>query len=79
MMFSWFPLEAGTMNNWEYEFEGYSLGRYVMVLYTFAMNGHTEKIYGEIPVSRAKIGALFGVIGGLAAMATALLGVLICL
>ena len=24
------------MNNWEYEFEGYSLGRYVMVLYTFA-------------------------------------------
>ena len=37
MMFSWFPLEAGTMNNWEYEFEGYSLGRYVMVLYTFAM------------------------------------------
>ena len=48
-------------------------------VYTFAMNGHTEKIYGEIPVSRAKIGALFGVIGGLAAMATALLGVLICL
>ena len=37
MMFSWFPLEAGSMNNWNYEFEGYSLGRYVMVLYTFAM------------------------------------------
>lgn len=37
MMFSWFPLEAGTMNKWEYEFEGYSLGRYIMVLYTFAM------------------------------------------
>lgn len=37
MMFSWFPLEAGTMNNWEYEFEGYSLGRYIMVIYTFAM------------------------------------------
>jgi len=37
MMFSWFPLEAGSMNNWEYEFEGYSLGRYIMVLYTFAM------------------------------------------
>lgn len=37
MMFSWFPLEANTMNNWEYEFEGYSLGRYIMVLYTFAM------------------------------------------
>ena len=37
MMFSWFPLEAGTMNNWDYEFEGYSLGRYIMVLYSFAM------------------------------------------
>lgn len=36
MMFSWFPLEANTMNNWEYDFEGYSLGRYIMVLYTFA-------------------------------------------
>ena len=37
MMFSWFPLEAGSMNKWEYEFEGYSLGRYIMVLYSFAM------------------------------------------
>lgn len=37
MMFSWFPLEAGSMNNWDYEFEGYSLGRYIMVIYTFAM------------------------------------------
>lgn len=37
MMFSWFPLEANTMNKWEYEFEGYSMGRYVMVLYSFAM------------------------------------------
>ena len=37
MMFSWFPLEANTMSGWEYEFEGYSLGRYIMVLYTFAM------------------------------------------
>ncbi|MCQ2485048.1 MAG: condensation domain-containing protein [Clostridia bacterium] len=37
MMFSWFPLEANTMNNWEYEFEGYSLDRYFIVLYTFAM------------------------------------------
>ncbi len=37
MMFSWFPLEAGTMNNWDYQFEGYCLGRYIMVIYTFAM------------------------------------------
>lgn len=37
MMFSWFPLEADTMNKWDYEFVGYGIGRYVMVLYTFAM------------------------------------------
>ncbi len=37
MMFSWFPLEENTMNNWNYEFVGYGIGRYVMVLYTFAM------------------------------------------
>lgn len=37
MMFSWFPLEENTMNNWEYEYEGYNVGRYVMVLYSFAM------------------------------------------
>lgn len=37
MMFSWFPLEADSMSSWKYEFEGYSLGRYIMVLYTFAM------------------------------------------
>lgn len=37
MMFSWFPLESTTMNNWDYEFVGYGIGRYIMVLYTFAM------------------------------------------
>lgn len=37
MMFSWFPLEAGTMNDWDYEFSGYSIGRYVMPLYSYAM------------------------------------------
>ncbi len=37
MMFSWFPLEADTMNGWEYEFNGYCLGRYVMPLYSYAM------------------------------------------
>ena len=37
MMFSWFPLSESTMNNWEYEYTGYGLGRYIMVLYTFAM------------------------------------------
>ena len=37
MMFSWFPLDEGSMNKWDYEFVGYGIGRYVMVLYTFAM------------------------------------------
>ena len=36
MMFSWFPIVENSMNNWEYEFEGYNLGRYIMVIYTFA-------------------------------------------
>ncbi len=37
MMFSWFPLENDTMNGWEYEFHGYSIGHYVMPLYTYTM------------------------------------------
>ena len=37
MMFSWFPLDENTMNGWNYEFSGYSIGRYVMPLYTYAM------------------------------------------
>lgn len=37
MMFSWFPLSKDTMNGWDYEFTGYSLGRYIMPLYSFAM------------------------------------------
>ncbi|MBR0120489.1 MAG: hypothetical protein IJM10_01750 [Clostridia bacterium] len=41
MMFSWFPLEDDTMNGWEYEFHSYSLGRYVMPLYTYTMKDST--------------------------------------
>lgn len=41
MMFSWFPLENDTMNGWEYEFHSYSLGRYVMPLYTYSMKDST--------------------------------------
>ncbi len=48
-------------------------------VYTFAMNGYTEKIYGEVPVSRKKLAILFGAIAAAAAFATALLGVLICM
>ena len=43
MMFSWFPLEGDTMNGWDYEFVGYGIGRYVMVLYTFAMKDVKNK------------------------------------
>ena len=28
-------------------------------LYTFAMNGHTGKVYGELPISYAKLAILF--------------------
>ena len=42
MMFSWFPIGKDTMNGWDYEFSGYSLGRYIMPLYSFAMyDSHT--------------------------------------
>ncbi|MBR4765826.1 MAG: hypothetical protein IK085_03565 [Clostridia bacterium] len=41
MMFSWFPLEDDTMNGWEYEFHGYSIGHYVMPLYTYTMKDST--------------------------------------
>ncbi len=67
MMFSWFPLEDGTMNNWDYEFIGYGIGRYVMVLYTFAMkdvkNGtikityqHRTKFISEEDIDRMQAG-----------------------
>ncbi|HAY73339.1 MAG TPA: hypothetical protein DCY31_05755 [Ruminococcaceae bacterium] len=37
MMFSWLPIDEKSMNGWDYEYVGYGLGRYIMVLYTFAM------------------------------------------
>lgn len=39
-------------------------------IYTFAMNGHTGKIYGELPISRVKLALLFA---GLTAALTPLL------
>ncbi len=42
MMFSWMPINEKSINGWEYEYVGYGLGRYIMVLYTFAMkDAHT--------------------------------------
>lgn len=43
MMFSWMPINEKSINGWEYEYVGYGLGRYIMVLYTFAMkDAHTR-------------------------------------
>ncbi len=44
--------------------------------YTYAMNGHTGKIYGELPVSRGKLWALFG---GICAAVTAVVGAIVAL
>ena len=67
MMFSWLPFEKNTINNWDYEFVGYSIGRYIMVLYTFAMkdvkNGtikityqHRTKFISEEDIDRMQEG-----------------------
>jgi len=46
--------------------------------FTFAMNGYTEKIYGELPISFAKIAILFGsIILGATAILTILGGLLL--
>ena len=37
MMFSWLPLEPDSLNGWDYEFTGYSMGRYCLPLYSYAM------------------------------------------
>ncbi len=47
--------------------------------YTFAMNGHTEKIYGELPISGGKMALLGSLVGIAVAALTALLGVLLCM
>ena len=44
--------------------------------YTFAMNGHTEKIYGKLPVSMGRLSALFGAVAGAVALIVGALGVL---
>ena len=68
-------------SNWDYALMPIWLLNYRMKdkVYTFAMNGYTEKIYGEIPVSRAKLAALFAGVGVLATATAVLLGVLLCL
>ncbi len=42
--------------------------------YTYAMNGDTGKIYGELPVSYWKLGALLGAVTAIATAALTLLG-----
>ena len=45
--------------------------------YTYAMNGYTGKVYGELPVSGGKLGVLGGIVGGVAAVAAFLLALLL--
>ena len=46
-------------------------------VYTYAMNGHTGKVYGELPISKAKIAALFSSICAAATAIAAVIGVLL--
>ena len=49
-------------------------GRKKDKVYTYAMNGHTGKIYGELPVSIPKLMLLFGAVAGALAVLFALIG-----
>lgn len=42
--------------------------------FTYAMNGYTGKVYGELPVSIPKLAALFGIVFGVALAIAMLLG-----
>jgi predicted outer membrane repeat protein len=46
-------------------------------VYTYAMNGHTGKIYGELPISIPKILALFGSVAAVLTLVLTLIGRLI--
>lgn len=64
LMFTWLPLEFKNDKNWQYEFSGYSLGRYIMPLYAFAVpnlkNGGMDfyYMYRTSTISAAQINAL---------------------
>ncbi len=73
-------VEAANANayreNWEYAL----MPLYVMVYrgkkrnYTYAMNGYTGKVYGELPVSRGKLWALFGAVAAAVTTVATLIG-----
>ena len=44
--------------------------------YTYAMNGYTGKVYGEVPVSRAKLAILGGVVGAVVGVLAALISLI---
>ncbi len=62
--------------NWEYAL----MPLYILVWrgkkrnYTYAVNGYTGKVYGELPVSRGKLWALWGAIAGVLTTAATLIG-----
>ena len=43
-------------------------------VYTYAMNGHTGKIYGELPISIPKLALLFGAVAGILTVLFTLFG-----
>ena len=45
--------------------------------YTYAMNGYTGKVYGQLPVSGKKLAILGGAIGAAVAVLIALIGFLL--
>ena len=42
--------------------------------YTYAMNGHTGKVYGELPLSFPRLGVLFGSLFSAVALICTLIG-----
>jgi hypothetical protein len=42
--------------------------------YTYAMNGHTGKIYGELPISWGRLSALCGALFAAVTLAATLIG-----
>lgn len=49
-------------------------GRRKDKVYTYAMNGHTGKIYGELPISIPKLAILFGALAGVLTVLFTLIG-----
>ena len=68
-----------TKSHWEYSLMPIWILTYTKKskknkVYTYAMNGYTEKVYGELPISYGKIAALFGAVCALVGTVAGLIG-----